>query len=157
MRKTIKLAVTALAFVPALVAILNFWRILPKSAIVNAAVIFNLPAVSLTHSLMTPDTDARVVFGILLLTMFLWSALIAVVFRKVAGMFLGEDEVEGRKFDWVAFQVRFAFGFVIGFLAGWRLAINSGKTTILISMIASGIFGGLLLGSWRENFWSRPL
>lgn len=155
-RHLIKVGAATVAFVPIVILLLNYANVLKDSPLVTGAVFFNLPALSLSMAIDTVyHPDEKTALALLLFVMVLWASLVSVVFWKFAKMFLSEGELGGGKFDWVAFQVRFFCGFVIGFLFGWRFVKYSDGSAILICMTITGIIGGLILGAWHENFWRR--
>lgn len=155
--RLIKTTAAILAFVPGVLLVLNLLRVIPYSSMVGAAGVLDYPALGLTKLWVEFNPNRVIAIIVLLVTMLLWSALVAVVFWKLAAFFLGEDEVGGQKFDWIGFQVRFFCGFVIGFLIGWRIVRYSDGKTILLWMIGSGVFLGLVFGASKPDFWARSL
>ena len=166
----IKAGSAALAFVPMAVfffsAFLNSTGFLPAELghkIVVICGMFNFPAFSLLTVVKTYHASKTVELAFLIIFMLAWSSFIAWLFWRVAGTFMGEDEPEfdtdpaRAKFDWEGFRVRFFFGFIIGFLCGFRFVKNThSMQTVVIASIISGTIGGFLLGLSRPNFWSRP-
>ena len=128
--------------------------------IITAGAIYYFPAGALLHLLETCHLS-RTVWGLSAMGLMLaWSSLMAVLFWRAAGTFLGEDEPPEQrgKFDWIRFQVRFFFGFVVGFLFGWRFVKDStSNATLLTACFIGGLIGGFGFGlSQPPNFWSRP-
>ena len=168
MRIWIKTGAAVLAFVPMailLVLIFGGSKFLPDSVekpIYLACAIFNFPAVSILSLIATFRPTRWVYFLCVLSFLSAWSSFIAWLFWRIAETFMGEDEPEfdsnpeRAKFDWAGFRIRFFFGFIIGFLLGWRLVPDSSsEATFLVAMTLTGLFVGVTYGLYRPNFWSR--
>ncbi|HEV2695447.1 MAG TPA: hypothetical protein VG347_21305 [Verrucomicrobiae bacterium] len=154
-RLLIKILAGGLGFVPALVLLTNM-SVLPERGQGKIAVIMLLPAAgasSIANSLNVSKHEAITIF---LATAFVWSFVLAWVCWQYAKLLLGEDELDGRPFDWTAWRWRFVIGFIPGFLYGWRFVRYSNGVTIIEFMVLTGVFTGLAFGAWRQNFWSRP-
>ena len=131
----------------------------------NALLFFNFPALGVCYS---ADKNFHLKFfdqrAFLIISMLIWASFIGWVFWKIAATFLGEEELEFEthpekaKFDWERFRIRFFFGFIIGFLCGWRFVKKThSMQTVVVASIVAGIIGGFVFGISRPpNFWSRP-
>ena len=155
-----KIGGASLAYLPMLV--LLFARVLDfpgGQAVVTGCAIFNFPALSLLRLIQTCHVShsVEVLSGVVL--MFLWSSFVAWFFWRVVGTFQGDDEPDCQRgqYDWGGFRVRFAIGFVIGSLVGWRFVRSTtSMKTLLIASVVTGIIGGLIYGLSRPpDFWSR--
>jgi len=162
----VKAAAASLAYVPTLV----FFEICTFHIegvrnepfpyyVAKGCLIFNFPAFSMLQLVKTFHMS-RFTLGLWELgLMFAWSSLIAWLFWRIAGALQLEEEPEAvhSKFDWIGFQVRFAIGFVLGCLFGWRFVkYTKSMTTLFLASIITGVVAGLAYGfSARENFWSR--
>jgi hypothetical protein len=156
-----KMAGASLAYIPMLVVLLARLLIVPaENPIVTGCVIFNLPALSLWVILQGYHVSPAVEFLSGLALLLAWSSLVAWLFWRIVGTFQGEDEAEDQhgRFDWVGFRVRFAIGFVVGLLSGWRFVkYTTSMQTLLIASIVGGFIGGMAFGLSRPpDFWSRP-
>lgn len=156
-RKLLKLLAGSLGFLPALTLGATSFGLLPSGVHQKLAAIFLLPTIGVTMLAESFQLPPQLEMPLFILTALLWSCFLGWVCWKYAAMLLGEDELGGHPFDWTAWRLRFFIGFIIGFLVGWRFARNSDGATIIIAMIVTGVFGGLVLGAKRENFWQRPL
>jgi hypothetical protein len=156
-RKSLKLLAGSLGFLPALTLAATSFGLLPSGVHQKFAALFLLPTIGVSMLAESFQLPPHLETTLFLLTALLWSCFLGWVCWKYTAMLLGEDELGGRPFDWTAWRLRFFIGFIIGFLIGWRFARNSDGATIIIAMIVTGVFGGLILGAKRENFWQRPL
>src|SRR5258708_8580474 len=110
-RHFIKVGAALFAFLPAIVLLLIYINVLQQSLLVKSALIFNFTAIALSMAVDTAyHFNERSILIFTLVAMVLWAALISIVFWKFAGMFLNEEGLEGQKFDWVGFQIRFFCG-----------------------------------------------
>jgi hypothetical protein len=156
-----KMAGAGLAYLPMLVLLSARLTGFPASGtVLTGCAIFNLPAWSLSRVIQGYDVSHPVQILCDLVLLLSWSSLVACLFWKAVATFQGEDEPANQrgKFDWIGFQVRFAIGFVIGALVGWRfVAHTTSMRTLLIASIVTGCIGGMVFGlSQPPNFWSRP-
>jgi hypothetical protein len=165
-RSWIKIGAASLAYLPMIVFIITvvlvhsgvFSESGAKPIIIGCG-IFNFPAFSILALIKTFNISWLVFVMSALVLMFLWSSFMAWFFWRAAGTLQGEDEPEVTrgKYDWVAFQLRFFVGFVVGFLCGWKFVrYTTSMKTLLIASFTTGIIGGLLYGLSRPpDFWSR--
>ena len=165
-RFRIKIGAASLAYLPMIAFIITivlvhsgvFSESGAKPIIIGCG-IFNFPAFSILALIKTFNVSWLVFVISALVLMFLWSSFMAWFFWRAAGTLQGEDEPETTrgKYDWVAFQLRFFIGFVVGFLCGWRFVrYTPSLRTLLIASFTTGIIGGLLYGLSRApDFWSR--
>jgi hypothetical protein len=158
--QTYKMAGASLAYLPMLVLLSARLTGFPASGtVLTGCAIFNYPALSLLLAIETYQLSHPVEIFCGWVLMLLWSSLVACLFWKAVGTFQGEDEPENQrgKFDWIGFQVRFAIGFAVGALVGWRFVkYTTSMKTLLIASIVSGCIGGLAFGLSRPpDFWSR--
>jgi hypothetical protein len=162
----IKIGAASLAYLPMIVFIITV--VLIHSGVFSESGarpiligcgIFNFPAFSILALIETFNVSWSVLASSAILLMFLWSSFLAWFFWRAAGTLQGEDEPEATrgKYDWVAFQLRFFTGFVVGFLIGWRFVrYTTSMKTLLIASFTTGVIGGLLYGLSRPpDFWSR--
>jgi hypothetical protein len=159
--RLLKVGAASLAYLPMLV--LLFAKALgvaiPEAVVIGCA-IFHFPAVSLLMLIRTfhlnPAVEALSALALLLL----WSTFVAWFFWRAVGTLQGDDEPDCRRgqYDWDAFFVRFAVGFVLGGLVGWRFVrYSTSMTTLVIASIVTGCVGGFFFGISRPpDFWSRP-
>lgn len=147
----------SLGFIPALTLLAAATGISLPEELGKLAIILNLPAVGAVSLAQAFHATKHLEPFAFIAGVALWSCFLAWVCWKYTAMLLGEDELGGHPFDCGAWCIRFGIGFIIGFLTGWRFVRNSPSEVIIIAMIATGIFGGLVFGAWRQNFWHRPL
>jgi len=149
LRRTGKVALPALAFLPAMIVALRSAGILGDSFLVRASTAALRPAFSVA-SLLSTVGGASLAVAIGILVGLLWCSLLAYILYKVALVVTAED------FEWYGFWSGMAIGFVPGALFGWRSWIrNYNSISLLASLIAWGIIGGAALGLYMGSYWSK--
>ena len=158
MKRTTKICVSVVAFLPSTILVLSSLEWLPWSGLTTASALFCFPAFlleKLADAIWGPT--AAGIF--LLIGLVLWPWLVVRFVENFA-----EEYLDG-KFDWEGFWVRFFCGVIVGAIYGWRVWIGKGKRpdydneglALIGFMVVFGILGGIFLGFWKEDFWKRPL
>jgi hypothetical protein len=149
LRRTGKVALPSVAFLPAIIVALRSAGILGDSFLVRASAATLRPAFSVA-SLLRPFGVASLAVGVGILVGLLWCGLLAYLLYRVARIVTAED------FEWYGFWSGMAIGFFPGALFGWRSWIrNYNSVSLLACITAWGIIGGTALGIYMGSYWSK--
>ena len=160
-RTIIKLLFASLAFVPLAALGLIFWESAQESIVFKAALLFHLPAISLSQ-LAESFWGQRAAMATLILTVPAWDFCVALFLWKCVEQFFENNPAGLKEFDWAGFFVRASCGAVLGALIGWRIWIKFGASASIANLIITigtcSLVLALGMGAlYRENFWGRPL
>jgi hypothetical protein len=149
LRRTVRVVLPSLAFIPAGVVLLRSAGVLGDSVLFDASVVVLLPALSLS-ALVESFGGGTYALAVATLAALVWCTFIAYALHRVARLAMADD------FSWAGFCGGLVLGAIPGALVGWRAWIRLHNSASLATCLVGGaLIGGIALGLYMGSCWSK--